>query len=242
MVGNVGQIGGGEQIAAPAVGHRMRTTQAALLLLTVGTGLVDAVSYLGLGHVFVANMTGNVVFLGFAANRSSGLSATLALIALGAFMFGALTGGAVGHRIGTTRAWPSSVLGVQALLLAAGAATLAVLGTSAVGRAPIVAVLAFAFGLQNSTARRMAVPDLTTTVLTLTVTGLAADSRIAGGPGAHPGRRIASISAMLAGAAGGALLVAVSVPATIGAVALCVLAAAVLLQVGPKRAEPVASS
>lgn len=212
----------------------MRTTQAALLILTVGTGLVDAVSYLGLGHVFVANMTGNVVFLGFAANRGSGLSATLALIALGAFLLGALAGGAVGHRLAATRAWPSSILGVQALLLAGSSVALTVLGTAAVGRAPIVAVLAFAFGLQNSTARRMAVPDLTTTVLTLTVTGLAADSRIAGGPGARPGRRIASISAMLAGAAAGALLVAVSVPATIGAVAVCVLVAAILLRIAPK--------
>ncbi|WP_328349718.1 DUF1275 domain-containing protein [Mycobacterium sp. NBC_00419] len=220
----------------------MRSTNAGLLILTVGTGLVDAVSYLGLGHVFVANMTGNIVFLGFAANRSSGLSASLALIALAAFMFGALAGGAVGHRIGASRAWPPSVLGAQALLLGGSAGVLAVLGTAAVGRPAIVAVLAFAFGLQNSTARRMAVPDLTTTVLTLTVTGLAADSRLAGGPGAHPARRITAISAMLAGAACGALLVQVSVPATIGAVALCVLAAAVLLQAGPKRTEPVASS
>lgn len=211
---------------------------AALLMLTAGTGLVDAVSYLGLGHVFVANMTGNIVFLGFAANPASGLSAALALIALAAFMFGAATGGAVGHRIGESRAWPSSVLAAQAVLLGGTAMALALLGMA---RPVTVALLAFAFGLQNSTARRMAVPDLTTTVLTLTVTGLAADSRIAGGPGARPGRRIASITAMLVGAAAGALLVRVSVPATVGAVALTVLAAAVLLrpgQPGPNRATP----
>jgi hypothetical protein len=45
-----------------------------LLLLTVVTGLVDAASYLKLGHVFVANMTGNVVFLGFAIAGAGGLS------------------------------------------------------------------------------------------------------------------------------------------------------------------------
>ena len=208
---------------------RIHFPVAALLVLTAGTGLVDAVSYLGLGHVFVANMTGNIVFLGFAANRNSGLSASLALIALAAFMFGAAVGGAVGHRLAGSRAWPSSVLGAQGLLLGATATACAVLGTQAIGRPAIVALLAFAFGLQNSTARRMAVPDLTTTVLTLTVTGLAADSRIAGGPGAHPVRRIASITAMLGGAAAGALLVQVSVPATVAAVAVCVLIAAVLL-------------
>jgi hypothetical protein len=52
-----------------------RQTAAALLTLTAVTGLVDAVSYLRLGRVFVANMTGNVVFLGFSADPRSGLSA-----------------------------------------------------------------------------------------------------------------------------------------------------------------------
>lgn len=53
-----------------------------LLLLTVVTGLVDAASYLKLGHVFVANMTGNVVFLGFAIAGASGLSIWASLVAL----------------------------------------------------------------------------------------------------------------------------------------------------------------
>jgi Protein of unknown function (DUF1275) len=34
---------------------------ALLVAMTLVTGLVDAFSYLVLGHVFVANMTGNVV-------------------------------------------------------------------------------------------------------------------------------------------------------------------------------------
>ncbi len=206
-----------------------RPTIAALLSLTAGTGVIDAVSYLGLGHVFVANMTGNIVFLGFAANPSSGLSASLALIALAAFMFGALVGGASGHRWAASPTWPMSVLLAQAAILGAVAAAGAVFGIFTMGRPVVVAALAFAFGLQNSTARRMAVADLTTTVLTLTVTGLAADSRVAGGPGAKPVRRLASITTMLAGAVVGALLVQVSVPLTIALAALCVLVAAVLL-------------
>lgn len=206
-----------------------RLTIAALLSLTAGTGVIDAVSYLGLGHVFVANMTGNIVFLGFAANRSSGLSASLALIALAAFMFGALLGGAAGHRFAGSRVWPGSVLIVQTVMLGVVAALGAALGMAALGRPVVVAILGCAFGLQNSTVRRMAVADLTTTVLTLTVTGLAADSKVAGGPGAKPVRRVASIVTMLAGAAAGALLVQVSVPLTIGAASLCVLVGAVLL-------------
>ena len=62
-------------------------------------------------------------------------------------------------------------------------------------------------GIQNATARRLAVPDLTTTVLTLTLTGVAADSRLAGGKGGHPGRRLIAVAAMFAGALVGALLV-----------------------------------
>jgi len=62
-------------------------------------------------------------------------------------------------------------------------------------------------GVQNATARRLAVPDLTTTVLTLTLTGIAADSQLAGGSGANTGRRLISVAAMLLGAVIGALLV-----------------------------------
>ena len=46
-----------------SVTRHVRPLPPTLLLLTLTTGLVDAVSFLGLGHVFTANMTGNVVFL-----------------------------------------------------------------------------------------------------------------------------------------------------------------------------------
>ena len=69
-----------------------------LILLTVVTGVVDAVSYIALGHVFVANMTGNVVFLGFALAGASGLSAPASIAALGAFLVGAVAGGRIASR------------------------------------------------------------------------------------------------------------------------------------------------
>src|SRR6202050_2534644 len=75
-----------------------RQTVAALLTLTFVTGLVDAVSYLRLGHVFVANMTATVFFLGFALAGASGRSATASLVALGSFVVGALAGGWLGAR------------------------------------------------------------------------------------------------------------------------------------------------
>jgi uncharacterized membrane protein YoaK (UPF0700 family) len=55
--------------AASSVRHPLAR---ALLVLTLTTAIVDAVSYLGLGHVFTANMTGNIVFLGFGIAGSGG--------------------------------------------------------------------------------------------------------------------------------------------------------------------------
>src|ERR1700752_3659641 len=74
-----------------------------LVLLTVITGLVDAVSYLALGHVFVANMTGNVVFLGFAVVDAEDFSVPASLMSIAAFLFGALAGGRLGAWHGAHR-------------------------------------------------------------------------------------------------------------------------------------------
>jgi uncharacterized membrane protein YoaK (UPF0700 family) len=69
-----------------------------LHIATAITGLIDAISYLALGHVFTANMTGNVVFLAFAVAGAPGLSITGSLTALIAFLIGALIGGRVATR------------------------------------------------------------------------------------------------------------------------------------------------
>src|SRR5438552_10626346 len=74
-----------------------------LIVLTVVTGLVDAVSYLKLGHVFVANMTGNVLLLGLAAGGFSEFSVAVSLLAMGLFLLGALAGGRPGSSAGQHR-------------------------------------------------------------------------------------------------------------------------------------------
>src|ERR1700743_3923862 len=96
-----------------------RPTVAALLALTVVTGLVDAVSYLRLGHVFGANMTGNVVFLGFSVDPHSGLSAVASLVAIAAFALGALGGGRVANTLARTAAgrWLATALAAEAVML-----------------------------------------------------------------------------------------------------------------------------
>lgn len=181
-----------------------------LIALTAITGVVDAVSYIALGHVFVANMTGNVVFLGFALAGAPGLSAAASLTALAAFLLGAVAGGRIATRWASHRGRQLRMAALAGLLaLLAGALAAAIVGqpVSGASRYAVIVPLGVAMGIQNATARRLAVPDLTTTVLTLTLTGVAADSRLAGGPGGHPARRLIAVAAMLAGALAGALLV-----------------------------------
>src|SRR3989441_10294697 len=98
----------------------------ALLVLTAATGLIDAVSYLALGHVFTANMTGNVVFLGFAAAGAAGLSVTRSGTAVAAFLLGAVIGGRMAARTGgDRRGWTGAAFAVEAafVLVAGGPAT-----------------------------------------------------------------------------------------------------------------------
>ena len=70
-----------------------------LLVLTAVSGIVDAVSFLGLGHIFTANMTGNVAFLAFAAVGVPGISVASAIISLAAFLSGAVLGGYFGRGV-----------------------------------------------------------------------------------------------------------------------------------------------
>ncbi|SOD89590.1 DUF1275 family protein [Streptomyces sp. Ag109_G2-15] len=181
-----------------------------MLTLTVVTGLVDAFSYLVLGHVFVANMTGNVVFSGFAIAGAAGFSLAASLAALAAFAVGALLGGRLAHG---ARAHRGRVLHLAltletALVLAAYVVAEAT-ATPYAGtvRYALIVLLGLAMGVQNAAARALAVPDLTTTVLTLTITGVAADSRAAGGKGGKAGRRSLSAAAMFTGGLAGAVAV-----------------------------------
>jgi len=203
---------------------------ALLLILTAVSGVVDAVSILSLGRVFVANMTGNVVFVGFAIAGAPGFSLSASVFALAGFLAGAAAGGALISRSGRDRAVllragvaAEVILAVAALVVAALSGApgvshgMAAMSGGAFGAAAtdaLAALLAIAMGIQNAVARKLAVPDMTTTVLTMTLTGLAADLRaeIRGGANrtaarAALGRRLLAIAAMLIGAITGALLV-----------------------------------
>jgi len=202
--------------------ERERALVPILLGLTVVTGLVDAASVLGLGRVFTANMTGNVVFLGFAAAGAPGHSIARSSAALVAFLLGAVAGGRIGLSLG---AGPASrpvslALGCEAALLLAATGVALGGGVDLIGF-PLrlysaIVLTGVAMGIRNAVVRKLAIPDLTTTVLTMTITGLAADSPLAGSEGPRWGRRIASIVCMFAGAAVGAWLLQRSVALVLG--------------------------
>ena len=203
----------------PPPGDRHGPLVPMMVVLTLLTGLVDAASYLELGHVFVANMTGNIVFLGFAIAGASGLSAVASLLALASFLLGALGGGWLGSRNAAHRGrLLRAALATQAalILLALLLALLAREPLAEGSRYALIVVLALAMGVQNAAALRIAVPELTTTVLTRTLTGLASEATAVGGRGSHAGRRSVAVAAMLLGAlAGGLLTLHVSVAATL---------------------------
>ncbi|MEV7022321.1 YoaK family protein [Kitasatospora sp. NPDC093558] len=203
-----------------------------LLVLTLVTGVVDAVSYLALGHVFVANMTGNVVFLGFALAGAANLSATASLAALAAFLVGALAGGHLAEHLPEHRGrLLRAAVVAQAALVVASTVLAATAGhTADPVRYPLIGLLALAMGGQNAVVRSLKVPDLTTTVLTMTITALAADRS---GP-----RRLASAVWMLAGALLGALLVLhANVPTALALAAALLIAVAAVLH-RPARTTP----
>jgi uncharacterized membrane protein YoaK (UPF0700 family) len=209
-----------------------RTTVALLVLLTAGTGLVDAVSYIGIGQVFTANMTGNIVLLGFAAVGIHGFSLSKSLTALFGFLLGAVIGGRIAVRLASVAnsRWMSLAFACESIFLLGS--TVAAIGYQSepqqvLRTIAVILLTAMAMGVRNATIRKLAVPDLTTTVLTLTLTGLAADSSLAGGSNPRWIRRVLAIASMLTGAALGALLVKQSLALGLSAatcIALCAVA------------------
>ena len=208
---------------------------ALLLVLTLNTGVIDAVSILSLGRVFVANMTGNVVFVGFAIAGAPGFSLSASLWALAGFVVGAYGGGRLTRRLGGHRGrlFQAAVL-IETALLAVSLIVSIAAGhpLSGLQTDVIAASAAVGLGLQNAVVRRLAVPDLTTTVLTMTLTGIAADAP-AGSRAPTVIRRVAAVAAMLLGGIGGALLVihvgrTAGLAVAVGLVAVTAVAASVV--------------
>jgi uncharacterized membrane protein YoaK (UPF0700 family) len=215
----------------PATGHQLimassptteKTIPYALLGMTAVTGLVDAVSFLSLGRVFTANMTGNIVLLAFASARVSGLSMARSSTALLSFLVGATFGGRIMARASAdtqTRFAAQAFLLEVVFLFAASLCAIGYRGgllEHSFRPFALIALTALAMGTRNAAVRKLAIPDLTTTVLTLTITGIGADSSLANGNNPRLARRAGSVMAMFFGAALGAVVIRYSISAALG--------------------------
>jgi uncharacterized membrane protein YoaK (UPF0700 family) len=205
-----------------------------LLLLTAVTGLVDAFSYLVLGQVFVANMTGNVVFLGVGLAGAKGFSVAAHLVAIASFTVGAVASGRLVARVGDRRGRVLAVTTAGEAALVAGAWAVGANVTNPGSGAThylLIVLLGVTGGLQTGTARWLAVPDLITTVLTRTIAAAAFEGRLAAGDSSHIGRRGLAVVAMFAGAVVGAFLV-LHVKTSLALLAALVLLLVVMLSAG----------
>lgn len=201
-----------------------------MLALTFTTGIIDAVGYLGLDRVFTGNMTGNVVILGMALLGADDLPVVGPVVALAGFVVGAMIGGRVLKRelAGWNRrtTFLIAVVGV-CLALTSLALFLDLHQASDVVALLITGFIAASMGLQAATARHLGVKDVTTVVVTSTLTGLAADSPLGGGSGKFWQRRLLAVVLILAGAATGAAFLQIHIG--LGILVTGVLAIAVAL-------------
>ena len=179
------------------------------------------------GRIAYPGVTDTVALAG-----AAGLSAITSLVALGSFLVGALVSGYLGARHAEHRGRLLRAASITqfTLILVALIVALAVGEPLSSGtRYALLVPLALAMGVQNAAAQRLAVPELTTTVLTRTLTGLASEAGFIGGPGSKFGRRAIAVTAMLLGAVAGALLVLkVSIAAALAVAAAIVLAVALV--------------
>jgi uncharacterized membrane protein YoaK (UPF0700 family) len=213
---------------------------AGIYVITSICGMLDAACYLGLGQVFAEIMTGNLVYLAFAIGTKgtgSNLPVLPYIIALGAFAGGAVFGGRLVRMRSTLGSHRFAFVAEWVVLAAAVGATLIVHphfhGNS---RFVVIGILAFGMGIQNAAVRKWGIPDLATNVMTLTMTGLIMNTRLAGGDNDRAGRRATSIGIFTVSAIFGAFLVRYGVLGPqVAALVIFTVALPILLQADPKE-------
>lgn len=220
--------------------HPAGTHLGLMLALTFSTGVIDAVGFLGLDRVFTGNMTGNIVILGMALTGADDLPILGPVLALAGFMVGAAVAGRLLRDL--VAGWSTKttvVFSLVALVLVAAGVVMIVLADPA---EPVLlgvtTALGLAMGAQAGAARHIAVKDVTTVVVTSTITGLAADSVFGSRVDKHPWRRRAGAIALIgAGAAVGALALNVHIAFGIGLSAAITILVALLGHLGRPREE-----
>jgi uncharacterized membrane protein YoaK (UPF0700 family) len=226
----------GQEVSVPPSAR-----DAMLALLAGAAGCIDALSYLRLGNVFTANMTGNAVLLGIAAGQQAAARALHSVAALAGFVLGVLAGAALcgRHKRSEAGRWPPRVtlaLAVELVALLALAAGWALAGEDPVGSAEygLIGASALAMGVQSAAVQQLGVSGVATTYVTGTLTGLVADLAL---PGASRGsllRRGGVLLALVAGAAAGAAVVGVA-GGVAALIPVVLVAAVVAVAAWPRR-------
>lgn len=177
-MGNNSNIGEGRTrnhlLSFPTLGQ-----EAMLLILAWAAGSVDVISYLGLGHVFTANMTGNTILLGLALGQGQGLAVLRSMVALGGFTLGAAIGAIVVAPDRKREDWPPAVTGAVAFEgVVLGVFTIIWYLTGMARSAGVVyaliALSALAMGVQSVAIRHLGVVGIVTTYMTGTLTSFVA--------------------------------------------------------------------
>lgn len=182
-----------------------------MLALTFAAGAVDATSYLGLGRVFTANMTGNLVLFGLSVAQVQGLEVLRSGMAFVGYVLGVALGARVLGRGGARGVWAARLTAVMVLetvflaLLWGGW-----LGSAAQPQPPWAEVMIVcsgaAMGLQSSAAQRLAVPSVSTTYVTGTLTSVITELALFGHPTTGWPLRAGVVLALAVGAGVDALM------------------------------------
>jgi uncharacterized membrane protein YoaK (UPF0700 family) len=197
---------------------------AMILVLTSAAGLVDAISYLELGHVFTAMMTGNTVLLALAIGQGEAMAALRSTLALAVFSLGAAGGAMVLLRGGSRGEWPpivTATLALEALVLGVFGMVWHVGGPTPRSDGVVLVLIALsglAMGVQAAAVRHLGVPGVASTYITGTLTSLMAElvswllprgAPSSGEPGAAAGRHLRLLAAVFMVYGAGALVGAV---------------------------------
>lgn len=202
-----------------------------MMTLTFVTGALDAVGYLGLDRIFTGNMTGNIVILGMGVAAEDDLPVVGPLLALGAYVAGAALAGRILREY--SGVWPPAVtkilLGSAGILTAVGVA-MAVWDIAGAGPGGIVCAgtIALLMGAQAATARVLAVTDMTTVVVTSTITAYASETLFMPGWAWLKHRRLWAILAIFSGALTGALMMKIHISIPVFTAAAATAAVAVI--------------
>lgn len=193
----------------------MRVRDTLLILLTVASGAVDAVCFLGIGEVFTAVVTGNLVLLGLGIGTGDWVGAGRSVAAVAAYATGVVASARLLPRATDLDPWPrrtAIALFAEAGLQVGVAVTWLVFGGEppGVARYGMIAAYGVSMGVQSTVAQAIAVQGVSTTYVTGTLTGLITD--LVTGKGGGRRRRFLVVASVVVGAVVTALLLRFAEP------------------------------